>query len=141
MTIDPPPDDRIPELYADGVFDIGFGNGMVRIDLFSLSALRKDGNGQPLPAIRQRVVMSLPGFLASLSALEGMRQRLEAAGVLPPNSGTAPAPSHGSSAAPAFQSPMQATVQPAAPSQSVSQASAQPAPAAPPTRPRSPNFG
>ena len=92
MTIEPPPDDRIPELYADGVFDIGFGNGMVRIDLFSLSALRKDANGQPLPAIRQRVVMSLPGFLASLSALEGMRQRLEAAGVLPPGSGTVPAP-------------------------------------------------
>lgn len=137
MTIDPPPDDRIPELYADGVFDIGFGNGMVRIDLFSLSALRKDGNGQPLPAIRQRVVMSLPGFLASLSALEGMRQRLEAAGVLPPGAGPVPAPSHASPAAPAFQSPVQAPVQPASPSQAPSQA----APSAPPARPRSPNFG
>jgi len=134
MTIEPPPDDRIPELYADGVFDIGFGNGMVRIDLFSLSALRKDDNGQPLPAIRQRVVMSLPGFLASLSALEGMRQRLEAAGVLPPGAGAAPpAPS----AAPAFQSPVQAPLQPASPSQAPSQA----APPAPPARPRSPNFG
>lgn len=139
MTIDPPPDDRIPELYADGVFDIGFGNGMVRIDLFSLSALRKDGNGQPLPAIRQRVVMSLPGFLASLSALEGMRQRLEAAGVLPPGAGSAtvPAPSHTSPAAPAFQGqvqvPVQAALQPAS--------SAPAAPPIPPTRPRSPNFG
>ncbi|PWC73933.1 hypothetical protein [Azospirillum sp. TSH64] len=139
MTIEPPPDDRIPELYADGVFDIGFGNGMVRIDLFSLSALRKDGNGQPLPAIRQRVVMSLPGFLASLSALEGMRQRLEAAGVLPPNSGAMPAPAspHGSPAAPAFQgnaqAPVPGAVQPASPSQAP--------PPAPPTRPRSPNFG
>lgn len=132
MTIEPPPDDRIPELYADGVFDIGFGNGMVRIDLFSLSALRKDDNGQPLPAIRQRVVMSLPGFLASLSALEGMRQRLEAAGVLPPNSGTVPPPAP-VPAAPAFQSPVQAPIQPASPS------SAPTAP--PPGRPRSPNFG
>ncbi|CAO3441285.1 hypothetical protein [Azospirillum endophyticum] len=133
MTIEPPPDDRIPELYADGVFDIGFGNGMVRIDLFSLSALRKDDNGQPLPAIRQRVVMSLPGFLASLSALEGMRQRLEAAGVLPANPGVvpAPAPSHAPPSAPAFQSPVQATVQPASPSSTTS----------PPGRPRSPNFG
>jgi hypothetical protein len=132
MTIEPPPDDRIPELYADGVFDIGFGNGMVRIDLFSLSALRKDANGQPLPAIRQRVVMSLPGFLASLSALEGMRQRLEAAGVLPPNSGTGPAPAP-TPAAPAFQSPVQAPIQPATSSPA--------APAIPPGRPRSPNFG
>lgn len=139
MTIEPPPDDRIPELYADGVFDIGFGNGMVRIDLFSLSALRKDENGQPLPAIRQRVVMSLPGFLASLSALEGMRQRLEAAGVLPPNSGTVPAsaPSAAPFAGPAFQSPVQAPIQPTSPS------SATPAtpPATLPGRPRSPNFG
>ncbi|SMF41503.1 hypothetical protein SAMN02982917_2051 [Azospirillum oryzae] len=136
MTIEPPPDDRIPELYADGVFDIGFGNGMVRIDLFSLSALRKDDNGQPLPAIRQRVVMSLPGFLASLSALEGMRQRLEAAGVLPSNSGTVPAPAPAPS--PAFQSPVQAPIQPASPTGP----SPSPATAAPPAgRPRSPNFG
>lgn len=136
MTIEPPPDDRIPELYADGVFDIGFGNGMVRIDLFSLSALRKDANGQPLPAIRQRVVMSLPGFLASLSALEGMRQRLEAAGVLPPGSGAglgAPVSVPAAPAAPAFQSPVQAPIQPASPS------SATPSP--PSGRPRSPNFG
>jgi len=83
MTADPQatPDDRIPELYADGILDIGFGNGMLRIDLFSLSATCRDGNGQPLPAIRQRVVMNLNGFLASLAAMEGMRQRLEAAGV------------------------------------------------------------
>lgn len=126
MTIEPPPDDRIPELYADGVFDIGFGNGMVRIDLFSLSALRKDDNGQPLPAIRQRVVMSLPGFLASLAALEGMRQRLEAAGVLPP-AGSAPPPG----AAPAFRTPAQPPAQP----------SSSPAAPARPGPPRSPNFG
>jgi len=143
MTIEPPPDDRIPELYADGVFDIGFGNGMVRIDLFSLSALRKDENGQPLPAIRQRVVMSLPGFLASLSALEGMRQRLEAAGVLPPsmvaNSGAVPpAPSHAPPAVPAFQSPVQATIQPASPT---SPSTGPATPSTPPRRPRSPNFG
>ncbi|MBP2232951.1 hypothetical protein J2847_006286 [Azospirillum agricola] len=87
MIVDPQGglDDRIPELYADGVLDIGFGNGMVRIDLFSLSPLRKDENGQPRPAIRQRVVMSLQGFLSSLGAMDGMRQRLEAAGVLVPN--------------------------------------------------------
>lgn len=138
MTIEPPPDDRIPELYADGVFDIGFGNGMVRIDLFSLSALRKDANGQPLPAIRQRVVMSLPGFLASLSALEGMRQRLEAAGVLPPNSGAMPAPTPAPSAVPAFQSPVQAPTQPAS---STGPSTGPATPATLPGRPRSPNFG
>lgn len=80
----PLPDRQVPEIYADGILDIGFGNGMVRIDLFSLSALHKDAQGQPLPAIRQRVVMSLHGFLASLATMDGMRQRLEAANVLVP---------------------------------------------------------
>lgn len=80
----PQPEPQVPEVYADGILDIGFGNGMVRIDLFSLSALRKDEQGQPLPAIRQRVVMSLHGFLSSLAAMDGMRQRLEAANVLVP---------------------------------------------------------
>lgn len=75
---------QVPEVYADGVLDVGFGNGMVRIDLFSLSAVHKDEQGQPLPVVRQRVVMSLHGFLSSLAAMDGMRQRLEAAGVLVP---------------------------------------------------------
>lgn len=80
----PQADSEVPELYADGIFDIGFGSGMVRIDFFSLSAVRKDENGQPLPAVRQRVVMSLQGFLSGLATMDGMRQRLEAAGILVP---------------------------------------------------------
>jgi hypothetical protein len=78
-------DYAVPELFADGVLDVGYGAGMVRIDLFSLSALRKDHEGRPAPVVRQRLVMSLQGFLSTLQTLEGMRQRLEQAGVLPPN--------------------------------------------------------
>ena len=77
------PEPQVPETCADGILDVGFGNGMVRIDLFSLSALHRDESGQPARAIRQRVVMSLPGFLASLAAMDGMRRQLELAGVLP----------------------------------------------------------
>lgn len=130
MTTTPPADDRVPELYADGVFDVGFGNGMVRIDLYSLSATLKDTNGQPLPAIRQRVVMSLPGFLASLDALEGMRRRLETAGVL---GGPAQPPVAGSTAS--SGPPLHAT-QPTFPSPVRTDA-----PPQRPTPPRSPNFG
>jgi hypothetical protein len=111
QTSDAPPDHAIPELFADGVLDVGFGNGMVRIDLFSLSAVRRDAGGQPLPAIRQRVVMSLPGFLSALQALEGMRRQLEQAGVLPPGARA--------------QTPAEAPGRPAQP----------------PSPPRSPNFG
>lgn len=102
-----------PEIFADGVLDVGFGNGMVRIDLFSLSATRRGPDGQPAPAVRQRVVMSLPGFLNSLRALEGMRRRLEDAGVIPAGE-FGPAPAQGGPASP--QNPEQ------------------------PPQPRSPNF-
>lgn len=112
---DAPPDHAIPELFADGVLDVGFGNGMVRIDLFSLSAVRRDAAGQPLPALRQRVVMSLPGFLSALQTMEGMRRQLEQAGVLPPPAARAGTPAEAPSAQPS-------TIQPPAP-------------------PRSPNFG
>lgn len=98
------PEPQVPELYADGVLDVGYGNGMVRIDLFSLSALRKDAAGQPAPAIRQRVVMPLQGFLASLAVMEGMRRQLEQAGVLPPAPGPA-APGTASAPAPAAAAP------------------------------------
>jgi hypothetical protein len=100
-----------PELFADGVLDVGFGNGMVRIDLFSLSATQRGPDGQPLPAVRQRLVMSLPGFLSSLQAMEGMRRRLEEAGVLPPRDAL-----------------------------SAGSASEASPPAEPPPHPRSPNF-
>lgn len=115
QTSDTPPDHAIPELFADGVLDVGFGNGMVRIDLFSLSAVRRDASGQPLPALRQRVVMSLPGFLSALQAMEGMRRQLEQAGVLPPPAARA---------ATSAETP-----------------SAHPAVVQPPAPPRSPNFG
>jgi hypothetical protein len=136
MIVDPQgaQDDRIPELYADGVLDIGFGNGMVRIDLFSLSPLRKDENGQPRPAIRQRVVMSLQGFLSSLGAMDGMRQRLEAAGVLVPN-----AAPNGAPADTAPRPPVAAAVA-AMGGGALSSPVAAPAPSVP-APPKSPNFG
>lgn len=87
---DAPSTPPVPELFADGLFDIGFGNGVVRLDLFSLSATRRDAGGQPLPELRQRVIMTLPGFLSALAAMEGMRQRLTQAGVLTPPPASVP---------------------------------------------------
>ncbi|MCG5238982.1 hypothetical protein [Azospirillum doebereinerae] len=131
-------DDRIPELYADGILDVGFGNGMVRIDLFSLSPLRKDENGQPLPAIRQRVVMSLQGFLSSLGAMDGMRQRLEAAGILVPNGVPNVAPADAAPRPPgpfAVAAPTAAMTGGSLPSPVAAPAPSMPVP------PKSPNFG
>jgi len=91
-SIELPPNASIPELFADGVLDIGFGNGVVRIDLFSLSATRRDPNGQPQPELRQRLITTPQGFLSGLAAMEGMCRRLEQAGVLAPRQPPATAP-------------------------------------------------
>ena len=72
----------IPEVYADGVFDIGFANGMVRVDLFSLSATERDDEGRPTREVRQRVVMNAQGFLDTLGTMQRMAARLQEAGVL-----------------------------------------------------------
>jgi hypothetical protein len=83
------PADEPPETFADGVFDVGFGAGMVRIDLFSLSAVARDAEGRPQPKVRRRIVMPLQGFLSGLATLEGMRDRLIEAGV-PIEAGASP---------------------------------------------------
>ncbi|CAK0740969.1 DUF3467 domain-containing protein [Azospirillaceae bacterium] len=76
------PERQIPEIFCDGIVDIGFGNDMIRIDLYSLSVTHKDASGKPQPEIRQRVVMSLQGFIGAFKAMEGMCQRLVDAKVL-----------------------------------------------------------
>ncbi len=72
----------IPEVYADGTYEIGFANGMVRIDLFSLSATDKDDEGRPTREVRQRIIMNAQGFLDTLGSMQRMGVRLEEAGVL-----------------------------------------------------------
>lgn len=74
----------VAEVFADGLLDIGYGNGVVRLDLFSLSATQRDAEGQPVPEIRQRVIMTLPGFVNCLAAMEGMLRQLRQAGVVAP---------------------------------------------------------
>ena len=72
----------VPEVYADGTYEIGFANGMVRVDLFSLSATEKDEEGRPTREVRQRIVMNPQGFLDTLASMQRMGLRLEEAGVI-----------------------------------------------------------
>ncbi|WP_147163556.1 hypothetical protein [Pararhodospirillum oryzae] len=113
------------ELYIDGLLDVSFARGTVRIDLYSLSATAKASNGQPLPEHRQRLILSVPSFLDFVGGLNMAAGSFRDKGVLP---GTAPAAApEGGQAPPA---PAAASPEPAP---------ASPAPAVKRT-PSSPNF-
>lgn len=73
------------ERFIDGVTQIGFGAGMVRIDLGSLSSSKVDEKGEPLLEPRERLVMRPEAFLQMLIAFDHMAKRLADANVLPQN--------------------------------------------------------
>lgn len=75
-------DNAHAELFADGILEIGFANGTVRVDLFSFSASQRDQDGNPIKEFRQRIVMPPQGFLESFGAMQEMFRRLQKAGVI-----------------------------------------------------------
>ena len=70
------------EIFADGIMEIGFANGIVRLNLYSLSANQRDTEGNPVKEFRQRIVMPPQGFLESFSTMQEMFSRLQSAGVI-----------------------------------------------------------
>jgi hypothetical protein len=62
------------ELFADGIGEITVTGTTVRIDLVSLSPTERDGEGKPVPQLRQRIVMPVDGFA---NAYELMRRALD----------------------------------------------------------------
>ncbi|MGN7612425.1 hypothetical protein ACQZV8_10105 [Magnetococcales bacterium HHB-1] len=69
-------------IYMDGIGEIGFQGGMVRMNLVNLSATQKDEQGNPTLESNQQVVTSLRGFLISLNSMQEMADKLLEAGVL-----------------------------------------------------------
>jgi hypothetical protein len=70
------------ELYADTIGEITVSGAIVRIDLVSLSATQRDANNQPVPELRQRVIMSVEGFANSFEVLQKAMQGLIEAGAI-----------------------------------------------------------
>lgn len=70
------------ELYADAIGEITVTGTVVRIDLVSLSATMRDDTGQPVPELRQRIVMSLEGFANSFDVLQKAMNGLIEAGAI-----------------------------------------------------------
>lgn len=72
----------IPELFSDGLSDITFSGGAVRMVLAGLSAEQRDDQGRPRPEPRQVVIMTVEGFLQSLATMSRIAQQLEQAGIV-----------------------------------------------------------
>ncbi len=71
--------DTKKEVYSDGIGQISFSGGMVRFDLMSLEP---NGDEEPTPVFKERVIMSPDGFLKSFGTMEGLINKLVEAGVL-----------------------------------------------------------
>src|SRR5215475_6799587 len=68
--------DAVPETFVDAFGEISLKQGMIRIELVSLSG--------PEPRVTQRLITHLPAFRQMLQAQNGMIEQLEKAGVIRP---------------------------------------------------------
>ena len=50
------------QIFIDGTGDVHVQDGILRVDLFALSAEHKDENGKPVPEIVNQLVMSATAF-------------------------------------------------------------------------------
>ncbi len=70
------------EVFADSIGEIAVTGTIVRIDLVSMSPTHKDAAGQPVPELRQRVIMSLEGFANSFDVIQKAMNGLIEAGAI-----------------------------------------------------------
>ncbi len=72
------------ELYTDGIGQIHFVGGMVKIDMVTLEPGHEDGK-PPVPVEKFRIITTPQGFLNSFSAMQQLIGKLEQAGVIKRN--------------------------------------------------------
>ncbi|GAB6053896.1 hypothetical protein JCM17960_27160 [Magnetospira thiophila] len=72
------------QLYCDGIEDVYFVGGMVRIDLFTYSPSERDAEGRPKPIFKQQLVLSPRAFAQSFAMQERMMRTLTERGVVEP---------------------------------------------------------
>ena len=124
--------DAVPETFVDAIGEISFKQGMIRIELVSLSG--------PEARVTQRLITTLQAFQQMVQAQNGMLQQLEKAGVVRPAEpppATEPTPERGGVVAAVRRlARIEPVPQPASTPAPVSE----PAPATALGPPRSPNF-
>ena len=72
--------DKLREEYVDGIAQIHFINGMVRMDL--ARAEPKEGQEKPDQVSFERLIFNPQGFLNALGAMQQLVDKLVEAGVL-----------------------------------------------------------
>ena len=95
------------EVFIDGISEITVTGPTVRIDTFTASPTEKDKDGNPRSVHRQRVIMTLEGFMNARDLIDRVARELVQAGAvrrLDPPSGTATAIPGGSPNFPAGRS-------------------------------------
>ena len=68
--------------FIDGVGEIRMRDGVMRIDLLALSAVRRDDDGNPVPEFVEQLVMSPDAFLRMFRSLAGTVNEMQKQGIL-----------------------------------------------------------
>jgi hypothetical protein len=87
------------ETFIDGVSEITVTGPTIRIDMFTASPAEKDADGNPKPVFRQRIIMTLEGFMNARDLIDRVGRELIQGGVvrrLDGGAGTEPAKPKGS---------------------------------------------
>jgi hypothetical protein len=70
------------EIFLDGVSEITVTGTTVRIDTFTVSPTDKDERGHPKPVPRQRIIMTLEGFMNTRDLFERVARELVSSGAV-----------------------------------------------------------
>lgn len=70
------------ELYIDGIGNISFIGGVIRADLVTYSAEKKDSNGNPTLMTKQHIILSPQGFVQSAGAINNLMKKMVDAGII-----------------------------------------------------------
>lgn len=65
----------LKEIFFDGVESIHILNGTVRMDMFTLQP-PKESNGNPVPEVKERVIVSLQTFLNMHTSMKKLVDKL-----------------------------------------------------------------
>jgi hypothetical protein len=84
----------VPEFFVDGFGQISFKEGLVRIELVSLSGDQ--------PEVRQRLIMTAPAFLHAFQAQQSVVAKFEETGIVRARRAAASAPASEPAPAPAM---------------------------------------
>lgn len=69
------------DIFSDGIMNMGFGQGALRIDLGRLGDSPQKGEKPELEFV-QRIVMTPDGFAQTVAAMNAMAKQLAEAGIL-----------------------------------------------------------